>query len=93
MKQSRRPPEREVELKRQGWTRQFLANEPRLSEAVELYEPTGYEVHLEPLLRKGGVDQHGRNGCSACFDGFEEEYKIVYTRTKKGTPGTEEDLW
>jgi len=25
-------------LQHEGWTRQFIANEPRLSEAVELYE-------------------------------------------------------
>jgi len=93
MKQARKSPEREMELKGQGWTRQFLANEPRLSEAVELYEATGYEVHLEPLLREGGVDQHGRKACTACFDGFEEEYNIIYTRPKKGRPGTEDDLW
>ena len=36
-------------LQSEGWTRQFVANEPRLSEAVELYKETGYEVHLEPI--------------------------------------------
>lgn len=31
-----------------GWTKQFTTDEPRLSEAVELYKSLGYEVRLEP---------------------------------------------
>ena len=40
--------QREDELQQRGWTRQFVTDEPRLSEAVELYQEIGYEVHLEP---------------------------------------------
>jgi hypothetical protein len=36
-------------LEEEGWIKQFIANEPRLSEAVELYRVAGFEVHLEPL--------------------------------------------
>ena len=39
---------KEEQLKREGWMRQFTTDEPRLSEAVELYRSLGYEVHLEP---------------------------------------------
>ena len=40
---------REEELVGLGWTRRFIACEPRLSESVELYESLGFEVLLEPL--------------------------------------------
>jgi hypothetical protein len=73
-------------LAREGWTRQFVANEPRLSEAVELYKETGYEVHLEPIpegdnpldLPMVGSD------CKTCFEGTEDQYRIIFTRQKKG---------
>ena len=39
---------REDELIKDGWTRRFVANEPRLGEAVKLYGSMEYEVHLEP---------------------------------------------
>ena len=41
---------REDELEREGWTRQFTVDEPRLSEAVEMYKLLGFEVHLEPMV-------------------------------------------
>ena len=39
-------------LEKEGWARQFVANEPRLSEAVELYKEVGFDVHLEPLPKE-----------------------------------------
>jgi len=36
-------------LEQQGGIKQFVANEPRLSEAVAMYKEAGFEVHLEPL--------------------------------------------
>ena len=41
---------REAGLNKEGWTRQFTSDEPRLSEAVELYKSLGFEVHLEPVV-------------------------------------------
>jgi hypothetical protein len=79
-------PKSEDELVREGWTRRFVANEPRLSEALELYRSMGNEVHLEPLPPVD-CDSAGKESeeCRACFKGFEDQYKIIYTRPKKGT--------
>jgi len=71
-------------LEQQGWTKQFVANEPRLSEAVEIYKEAGFQVHLEPLpphprhpvQEKCGLDAD----CRQCFEGFEDQYKIIFTR-------------
>jgi ribosomal protein S18 acetylase RimI-like enzyme len=38
---------REEELLAAGWERRFIATEPRLREAIELYEEIGFEVLLE----------------------------------------------
>jgi len=83
----------EDKLIKEGWTRRFVANEPRLSEAVELYQSMGYEVHLEPLPRVDcdSADEESEE-CRACFKGFEEQYKIIYTRPERGE-GEEDDLW
>ena len=69
-------------LEREGWTRQFVANEPRLSEAVELYKETGYEVHLEPIPEAGNPSDLPMVGsdCTTCFEGTEDQYKIIFTR-------------
>jgi len=74
-------------LEEKGWIKQFIANEPRLSEAVELYKGAGFEVHLEPLP-KGEVCEtcagpEEPKECLVCFDGFEDLYKIIFTRAKK----------
>ena len=72
------------DLKKEGWTRQFVASEPRLSEAVAMYKESGFEVHLEPLP-SGGESEilpliDSRDGCARCFEGFEDQYKIIFTR-------------
>ncbi len=87
MNEPRKPYTREEDLRRQGWTRQFVASEPRLSEAVELYETTGFEVHLEPVTRGAQLEMAGSDGCTACFDGCEDHCKMIYTRPKKTRPG------
>ena len=85
-------PKREDELFKEGWTRRFVANEPRLSESVELYRSMGNEVRLEPLppVDCDSADE-GSGECRACFKGFEDQYKIIYTRPKKGE-SEEDDL-
>jgi len=80
-------------LIREGWTRRFVANEPRLTESVELYQSMGYEVRLEalPPVDCDSADEESRE-CRACFKGFEDQYKIIYTRPKRGEL-EEGDLW
>ncbi len=66
---------REEELRKEGWVKQFTASEPRLSEAVELYESLGFEVHLEPVRLEELSEE-----CKACFEFAPEECKTIYTR-------------
>jgi hypothetical protein len=74
-------------LEREGWVKQFVANEPRLSEAVELYKDAGFDVHLEPLPKGqecetcAGAEE--KRECRICFEGFEDQYKIIFTRRRK----------
>jgi hypothetical protein len=74
------------ELEKQGWVRQFVASEPRLSEAVELYEESGFEVRLEPFPKAQGCEDCAEREredpaeCRTCFEGSEDRYKIIYTR-------------
>jgi hypothetical protein len=86
-------PKRGDELITEGWTKRFVANEPRLSEAVELYRSMGHEVHLEPLppVDCDSADKESEE-CRACFKGFEDQYKIIYTLPQKGER-EEGDLW
>lgn len=69
--------EREKELESQGWTRRFVAEEPRLSEAVELYRSLGMEVLLESVdpteLRQEGQ-------CQICLERSCDKLKVIYTR-------------
>ena len=67
---------REEELKKEGWTKRFVTDEPRLSEAVEQYEEIGFDVLLEP------VDSTSEE-CTSCIAAFPERYKTIYTRPKK----------
>ena len=69
---------REDKLKSEGWEKQFTAEEPRLSEAVELYKSLGYEVHLEPVIGEEESEE-----CQACFEEMADKYKTIYTRPKK----------
>jgi hypothetical protein len=78
-------------LEKEGWVRQFVANEPRLSEAVGLYKELGFDVHLEPLPAgqecetcAGTEGDKERGECRVCFEGFEDQYKIIFTRQRKG---------
>ncbi len=57
-----------------GWTKQFVAAEPRLSEAVELYRSLGLEVRLEPLPPA----EEGE--CRSCLEANLERFKVIYTR-------------
>ena len=85
-------------LEKQGWVRQFVASEPRLSEAADLYRESGFDVHLEPLPKgrecdtcAGAEDQKERGECRVCFEGFEDQYKIIFTRRRKDDSKPTED--
>ena len=80
---------RDAKLERQGWIRRFVADEPRLSEAVELYKSIGYEVKLEPAV----FDQISEE-CGKCLLQEDcDKYKTIYTRPKKkGCKGKEEAI-
>ncbi len=83
-------------LQHEGWTRQFIANEPRLSEAVELYNQSGFDVHLEsvPDVDEIGRCPQGEAGeCRVCFEGNEDQYKIIYTRQTKDADDLDNDLF
>jgi len=84
-------------LEREGWKKQFVACEPRLSEAVEMYKEAGFEVHLEPLPKEadceGCAGEEDEGECRICFEGFEDQYKIIFTRPKKGETESEDDLF
>ena len=67
---------REEELKKDGWTKRFTIDEPRLSEAVAQYEEIGFQVLLEPL-DASSVE------CTCCMTVFSDRYKTIYTRPKK----------
>ena len=64
-----------AELEKEGWQMQFTTDEPRLSEAVELYESLGYEVRLEPACSELPLPE-----CSTCYELFCEKYKTIFIR-------------
>ena len=85
-------------LEQRGWTKQFVANEPRLSEAVEMYKEAGFQVHLEPLPsqpRHPSKEQCELDAdCRQCFEGFEDQYKIIFTRPDEdNTDRLKDDLF
>jgi hypothetical protein len=87
---------RNEKLEREGWVKQFVANEPRLSEAAELYKEAGFDVHLEPLPKGqvcevcAGPEEKGE--CRVCFEGFEDQYRIIFTRRRKGSKPSDDGL-
>ncbi|BEQ16350.1 hypothetical protein [Desulfoferula mesophila] len=74
--------QREAQLLAEGWVKQFMTNEPRLSEAVVEYSALGFQVHLEPVDPAACAAQ---GGCTACFAAPEAaaQFKIIYTRRPK----------
>lgn len=77
---------RERELKDKGWEKRFVASEPRLSEAVELYESIGFDVLLEPMpddveVEKGDCEA---SGCTACFETDRKRYRTIFTKPRQG---------
>jgi len=67
-------PLRDEELARDGWERRFTGSPPRLVEMKELYEATGQEVLLDPVLP--GELARECEGCTLALTFF----KVIYTR-------------
>ncbi|UCF91183.1 MAG: hypothetical protein JSW39_23370 [Desulfobacterales bacterium] len=70
---------REEELVRQGWQKQAIYDEPRLTEMVALYRQIGFEVHLEPF------NPDEEPGCTGCMQLAPENYRRIFTRKKSET--------
>ncbi|MFQ6106108.1 MAG: hypothetical protein ACE5QF_00765 [Thermoplasmata archaeon] len=68
---------KEEELAKEGWEKQSVLSEPRLTEAMEMYEELGFEVLVEPIDPEELEEE-----CKECFVG--EQCKVIYTR--KRTP-------
>lgn len=53
---------------------------------AEMYKETGFEVHLEPLsaVEEPDTTSEECQGCKICLEGFEDEYKVIYTRPRQG---------
>ncbi|KMY65667.1 hypothetical protein AAU61_21040 [Desulfocarbo indianensis] len=75
--------EKENRLVTQGWVKQFMTDEPRLSEAVEEYRDLGFEVRLE-AVDPAACAASGE--CSSCFQQPEiaARFKIIFTRPAGG---------
>ncbi len=69
-----------AELLADGWTRCFIADEPRLSEAVETYLELGLEVRLVPVPEDEAQ-------CSECMRLAPERYRLILTRPPARTSG------
>ncbi|MFQ5904950.1 MAG: hypothetical protein ACE5JA_00085 [bacterium] len=61
-------------LLQRGWEKRFTASDPRLREAVELYESMGYEV----LVLRATPEDLKEAECDACLGS--ETLKTIYTR-------------
>jgi hypothetical protein len=68
---------RHEQLVKEGWSRRFIYDEPRLTEAKELYESMGLEVRLEPV-----IPDELEDGCDTCITAAPDRYRIIYTRPR-----------
>ena len=58
------------------WTRRNVAEEPRLSELVELYTELGFEVYLKEV----GKDECPSDDCTTCLMADPGKYRVIYTK-------------
>jgi hypothetical protein len=63
-------------LAKEGWTRQFTTSEPRLSEAVQMYQALGFAVRLESVE----LSDLPSAECGDCYLIKSERYRTIYTR-------------
>ena len=64
-------------LESQGWQKRSILDEPRLSEALQMYRELGFEVKVVKL------DTGGTSACSVCLDGPDDGTSVVYTRKEE----------
>ncbi|OGP51530.1 MAG: hypothetical protein A2Y79_08445 [Deltaproteobacteria bacterium RBG_13_43_22] len=69
---------RHDQLAAEGWIRQFITDEPRLSEAVDEYRELGFEVLIEPVEPLETTRE-----CATCLMASGDRYKTIYTRRAK----------
>ena len=68
-------PRTEEEARAAGYTRNFVADEPRLSEMVETYEELGFEVVVVPISIDGAE-------CTECMKQKPELFQVIYTKQR-----------
>lgn len=64
-------------LEKDGWKREFVTSEPRLSEVCGLFKSLGREVKIMPTVEEIG-DLDGT--CKACFESTREVTFTIWTR-------------
>ena len=69
----------EEDLLAEGWQRAFIADEPRLSEAVETYIEIGWEVALLPVPEEDGQ-------CTECMKEDPGRFRLIFIRRPDGSP-------
>ena len=71
----------------EGWERRSILDEPRLSEAVHMYEEMGYEVLVKEVRAEDVKDG------SCCTECIPDTMKVIYTRkgSDGGRSGEEQD--
>jgi len=77
--------QRHKQLEKEGWLRQFVADEALAKDAVEIYNLLDYEVHLQPPNRS-----HSKKSNSSSSKESQGQVQIVYIRPKK-SPDDEEE--
>ena len=63
----------DAELRGAGWNRCFIADEPRLSEAVETYRDIGFEVLVVPVRADDAA-------CTECMRARPDAFRVIYVR-------------
>ncbi len=71
-------PRTEQEAQAAGYTRNFVAVEPRLSEMVQTYEELGFDVVVVPT----SIDDDAE--CTECMKQNPELFQVIYTKQRKG---------
>jgi len=76
---------RHKQLEKEGWIRQFIADDPLAEDAVQIYDLLGYDVHLQPPKHI-----HSKKSSPPTSVEFKSHCKIVYIRPRK-SPNDEEE--
>jgi len=73
------------QLEKQGWLRQFVADESQAKDALEIYDLLGFHVHLQPLNHKRSKKR------GSPVEEIQSRYEMVYIRPKKSLNGDGEE--